>query len=97
MNQYFIPEARPRFKKVYTYTVFDKYSTCQCIQQKVNNVKSGGNDPTQTENMRIGQILSNNLGGKITWGNFGTPVALNYLGRAEGQPGGSLKPLRNRF
>ena len=97
MNKYFIPGATPPLKKVYTYTVFNNYSTCQCIQQKVNNVKTGANDPTQIENIRVSQLLSNNLGGKITWGNFGTPAALNYLGRIEGQPGGSLKPLRNTF
>ena len=30
-------------------------------------------------------------------GEFWNPNALNYLGRVEGQPGGSLKPLRNKF
>lgn len=97
MNQSFIPGSRPRFKKVYTYTIFKNYNTCNCIQQKVNNVKTGWNDPIQTENMRISQILSNNLGGKVTWGNYGISAKVNYLGRVEGQAGGSLKPLRNQF
>ena len=60
-------------------------------------VKTGWNDPSQTENLRISQILSNNLGGKIQWGNFGISAKVNYLGKVEGQPGGGEKPLRNRF
>uniref|UniRef100_A0A6C0E3T2 Uncharacterized protein n=1 Tax=viral metagenome TaxID=1070528 RepID=A0A6C0E3T2_9ZZZZ len=97
MSQSFIPGARPRFTKVYTYVIFKNYNTCNCIQQKVNSVKTGWNNPTQTENMRISQILSNNLGGKVTWGNYGISAKVNYLGRVEGQAGGSLKPLRNQF
>lgn len=97
MKLYFIPGAKPSFKKIYTYTIYNNYNTCQCIQEKVNTIKNAGNDPSQTENRRISQILSNNLGGKITWGNYGNPAVLNYLGRVEGQPGGSLAPLRNKF
>lgn len=93
----FIPGSKSRFNKLYTYTIYKNFDVCNCIQQEVDRRKSGWNDPLQTENMRISQIASNNLGGKITWGNFGTPIKLNYLGRAEGQPGGSLQPLRNRF
>lgn len=70
---------------------------CNCIQQKANNIKQGWNDPSQTENTRIAQILTGTLGGKTTFGNFNKPVTINYLGSWEGQPGGSLKPLRNKF
>ena len=97
MTLYFIPGATPRLKKLYIYSIYKNANTCQCIQQQSNNAKTGGNDPTQVENKRISQILSNNLGGKITWGNYGIPIALNYLGGIEGQPGGTLKPLRNKF
>jgi hypothetical protein len=31
------------------------------------------------------------------FGNFNKPVAINYLGGWEGQPGGLPKPLRNKF
>ena len=97
MNQTFIPGAQQKFRKVYTYVIFKNFNTCNCIQQKVNNVKTGWNNPIQTENMRVSQILSNNLGGKITWGNGGIPTKVNYLGRTEGQPGGIIGPLRNKF
>ena len=97
MVNYFIPGSHPKFSKLYNYQVHKTYSTCACIQEKVNTIKTGGNDPTQTTNARISQAISNNLGGKIMWGNFGTPSSLNYLGRVEGQPGGGGKPLRNTF
>ena len=97
MSRNFIPGAKPRFNKVYTYWIYKKYSTCECIQEKVNNIKSGGNDPTQTENARISSLITNNLGGRITFGNFGIPLKQNYLGSVEGQPGGSFRPLRNKF
>ena len=70
---------------------------CGCIQQRANLIKQGWNDPSQTENNRISQILTGTLGGKITYGNFYKPVTINYLGGWEGQPGGLPRPLRNRF
>jgi hypothetical protein len=97
MPLYFAPGSNINFSRLYTYVIFKNYNTCNCIQQKVNNAKTGWNDPLQTENMRISSAITNNLGGKITWGNFGVPAKVNYLGRVEGQPGGSLQPLRNRF
>jgi hypothetical protein len=97
MPLYFAPGSNNNFSKLYSYVIFKNYDTCNCIQQKVHNAKSGWNDPLQTENMRIASTITNNLGGKITWGNFGIPAKVNYLGQVEGQPGGSLRPLRNRF
>jgi hypothetical protein len=70
---------------------------CGCIQQKSNSIKQGLNDPSQTENTRISQILTRTLGGKITFGNLNNPVFINYLGGWEGQPNGTPKPLRNKF
>ena len=97
MSLVFYPGSKPRFNKLYTYNIYREYPTCSCIQEKVDNIKSGYNNPTQTENTRISQILSNSLGGRITYGNFGTPVEINYFGRKEGHPGGSIAPLRNKF
>jgi hypothetical protein len=94
---YFTPNGRAGFKKLYNYIIFKDYDTCSCIQSQVSKNKTGYNDPLQTENLRISGILTNNLGGKITYGNFGVPAQINSLGRAEGQLGGSLKALRNKF
>ena len=50
-------------------------------------------------NERISQIILTSKGGRIHFGNFylGKPLLTNYLGRYEGQAGGSGKPLRNTF
>jgi hypothetical protein len=74
-----------------------KDSLCGCIEQRANLTKQGLNDPSQTENIRISQILTGTLGGRTTFGNFNKPVATNYLGSWEGQPGGSIRPPRNKF
>jgi hypothetical protein len=70
---------------------------CNCIQQKANNIKQGWNDPSQTENSRISKSITTTLGGRIMYGNLYKPVPLNFLGGWEGQPGGSPRPLRNKF
>jgi hypothetical protein len=45
------------------------------------------------------QVINSTVGGSTQFGNYylGEPVVFNYLGRVEGQPGGSGAPLRNRF
>lgn len=70
---------------------------CTCVKTRANLIKQGYNDPSQTENARISQILTNSLGGKISYGNLNHPRNVNYLGGSQGQPGGLPKPLRNKF
>lgn len=91
----FIPGST--FKANNTYLIYKKYESCRCIQPYYSKNKTGYNNPLQTTNMRISQSVTNNLGGRITFGNFGTPAIVDYLGSIEGQPGGSLRPLRNKF
>ena len=73
------------------------YESCQCLQENWQRIKSGYNDPTQTQSKRITQVITGTLGGKTTFGNFGLPSNVTYLGGFEGQPGGSPRPLRNKF
>jgi hypothetical protein len=73
------------------------FQSCQCIQENVAQIKTGYNNPTQTEANRISQAITGTLGGRTTFGNFGVPANLTYLGGIEGQPGGSPRPLRNKF
>lgn len=52
-------------------------------------------------NQKVTELVTTNLGigGRIQYGNFyldKIPIA-NYLGRYEGQPGGSGTPIRNQF
>ena len=70
---------------------------CTCLPNQANIKKQGYNDPIQVQNIRVSQILKDNLGGRTTYGNFYKPVPVNYLGGREGQPGGLPKPLRNKY
>jgi hypothetical protein len=81
------------------------YENCQCIQEKVNQIKTGYNDPTQPQSFRVAQLATQRLGGRTTFGNEGLGLGIGvnartyntYLGGIEGQPGGSPRPLRNKF
>ena len=48
---------------------------------------------------RLSGVINNTVGGSTQFGHYylGEPVRFNFLGRVEGQPGGSGAPLRNRF
>jgi hypothetical protein len=70
---------------------------CGCIPPRANKIMQGYNQPGTTNNMRISQLVTSSLGGRIVFGNNNQPLELDYLGGREGQPGGSFKPLRNRF
>ena len=93
MNQAYIRQFYRTFENINNTDT----TLCGCVQPQANKIKQGWNDPSQTENKRISQILTGTLGGKITFGNFYKPVTINYLGGWEGQPGGLPRPLRNRF
>jgi hypothetical protein len=73
----------------------DPLFDCTCVQPefKLNQTQN----IFQSENMRVAAALTNNLGGKLTFGNLNVPAKLNYLGGIEGQPGGTPRPLRNKF
>ena len=81
------------------------YENCQCIQEKVNQIKTGYNDPTQPQSYRVSRLARQRLGGRTTFGNEGVGLGVGvnartyntYLGGIEGQPGGSPRPLRNKF
>ena len=55
--------------------------------------------PNISNAQRISGVINNTVGGSTQFGNYylGEPVIFNFLGRVEGQPGGSGAPLRNRF
>jgi hypothetical protein len=103
MNQAFIKQYYHAFNTNQTFDNINnadditRGALCSCITQRATSIKQGWNDPSQTENKRISQILTGTLGGKITYGNFYKPVTINYLGGWEGQPGGLPRPLRNKF
>jgi hypothetical protein len=80
------------------YYVEDNPRTfCECYQNKVNFAIQGYTDASQSIYMRVSQLVTLPLGGKVVFGDFGKPYQLTYLGGIEGQSGGSPAPPRNKF
>lgn len=75
----------------------DPFFNCNTCNQDVLKTNEPTNSIFQSENMRVASALSNNLGGRLTFGNLNTPLELTYLGGIEGQPGGIPRPPRNKF
>jgi hypothetical protein len=68
-----------------------------CPKIEIPKSQTAGNDPNQTTIQRISQQLQHPLGGTTVFGINGNPIPVNYLGRREGQSGGSGAPIRNTF
>lgn len=70
---------------------------CTYINSEIINKSFLKNNKSSAQ--RISQVISSSKGGSTQFGNYylGEPTVFNYLGRVEGQPGGSGAPLRNRF
>jgi hypothetical protein len=99
MNQYFMPGSKnPNLKKLINYQTYVT-SNCNCIQPQKYLFASQSSTDLLPYNERISKTILTSLGGRIHYGNFylGEPLATNYLGRYEGQPGGGGVPIRNRF
>jgi hypothetical protein len=73
------------------------YLELLCPQIEIPTSQTAGNDPNQTTIQRISQQLQHPLGGTTVFGINGNPIPVNYLGRREGQSGGSGAPIRNTF
>ena len=73
------------------------YNYIRDINKKVAN-SSGDVDQTLTQSQRAVNAIKYSTGGRVVYGNSGsTSNRLNFLGRTEGQPGGIIGPLRNKF
>ena len=58
-----------------------------------------GTNPNISYKQKLSIKINTTVGGNVQYGNYylGKPIQVNYLGRTEGQPGGSGAPLRNKF
>ena len=78
-----------------------KYLNCTCVPEKVNKMFPGSDSASYriTNNARISQLITTSLGGSTQYGNFylGQSLQLDYLGNAQGMPGGSATPPKNTF
>ena len=79
----------------------EKPCVWKCNKNKWDKFKftSSGNNPNISYKQQISIQINTTVGGNVHYGNYylGKPVQVNYLGRTEGQPGGSGAPLRNKF
>lgn len=73
------------------------YIELLCPKIEIPTSQTAGNDPNQTTIQRISHQLKHTLGGRSVFGINGNPIPVNYLGRREGQSGGSGAPIRNTF
>jgi hypothetical protein len=86
-------------KKLINYNVVQQEVVCNCFAEEYKKFTSQAPYSNISRAQRISQVINNTVGGSVQFGNYylGQPVVLNYLGKTEGQPGGSGAPLRNRF
>ena len=77
------------------------YNNSACVCPKENNKKvllsSNNVSYNLSTNRRIAVIINSALGGRTQYGNFGSPEAVSFLGKREGQPGGIVAPIKNKF
>jgi hypothetical protein len=84
----------PTFKTIFTGPV---KKCVQDINKKVAN-SSADVDQTLTQSQRAVNAIKYSTGGRVVYGNSATTSnRLNFMGRTEGQPGGIMGPVRNRF
>jgi len=93
--------SNKKYPKLIDYYTFLKNPSCVCTPPEEKKFTSQTNKNNISNNMRIAQNIKTaslgGIGGNIQFGNNGEIVALNYLGRTEGMPGGGGVPPRNRF
>ena len=102
-HQSFIPGASKNLKKLTTSDYYTR-DKCVCFHENYNKLNTGGNDPNyQSNTLRIANLIinSNGINKSLRNGNaylnLETQPLIDSLGSIEGQPGGSFRPLRNRF
>ena len=87
------------------YDFKNNYNERQCVwkcdKNKWDKFKftSVGNNANISYNQEVSIKINTTIGGRIRYGNYylENPPQVNYLGRTEGQLGGSMAPLRNKF
>jgi hypothetical protein len=70
---------------------------CGCITNEYKQFSSQAVQTNLSRAMRISQTIRSAVGGSTQYGNAEGLQVINYLGKVEGQVGGSGAPPRNRF
>jgi hypothetical protein len=95
----FTPGSKSKCGKLITYAGVNNLDIKPCTYINSEVIKKSFITHNISNSQRISQVINSSVGGSTQFGNFylGEPVVFNYLGRVQGQPGGSGAPLRNRF
>ncbi len=92
---------RTNSAKVNNYNkVLDEYARgvwCGCVTNEGKQFASQATQTNLSRAMRISQTIRSAVGGSTQYGNSDGPQVINYLGKMEGQLGGSGAPPKNRF
>ena len=71
---------------------------CGCYRRVSKKFVDRAPNQNVSRAVRIANIVRSTVGGKTHFGNYYfTEPVFNYLGKVEGQPGGSGAPVRNRY
>jgi len=100
MNEIITPKARRYIlKQLIFYQHYTDNSTCNCIKPQKYLFDSSSPSYVLPYKERISLYIVTAIGGRVHFGNryLGKETVANYLGRFEGQPGGSGTPIRNKF
>jgi hypothetical protein len=101
--KHFTPGKNANSSRLINYNaIIDSYTkkiVCNCYQEEYKKFTSNSTTNNVSNAKRVAQVINSSVGGSTHFGSYylGKPVVFNYLGRIEGQPGGSGAPLRNRF
>lgn len=100
-RQLFTPGNKTNTRRIINYFALNPNVVCinPCTKDKIKKFQKTELTGNQSYNQRIANTIRNGIGSKVQFGNsyLGEPIYVNYLGRMEGQPGGSGMPPRNQF
>lgn len=82
-------------------SLFKQCNSCPKPVIQTIQLNNGIVNPTLTQSQRLVNGVNYYLGGRTQFGNGNTTrisyASVSYLGKTEGQPGGIVGPLRNKF
>jgi hypothetical protein len=89
------------FKNLIDYAPYLDYDKCDCKPVIFKKESAQPYSTYNARNLRVSRAVNTYQGGRIQFGNTYLPnfngFRLNYLGRTEGMPGGSGKPIKNKY
>lgn len=100
-RQLFTPGFKSDTRRIINYFALNPNAEClnPCNRDRIKKFQRTELTGNTSYNQRTANKIRTGIGSKVEFGNYylGKPIFVNYLGRMEGQPGGSGMPPRNQF